>query len=453
MMQLSFFGATGTVTGSKYMVTKGNTRVLVDCGLFQGIKQNRVRNWEDPPFDPSALSAVVLTHAHIDHSGYLPVLVKRGFSGPVYCTQATRELCNILLPDSGYLQEEEARFRNKHKTTKHSPALPLYTQAEAERSLKSIKAVPFDSEVELGDKLRFTFTPVGHILGSACVHLNDGNKTILFSGDVGRPEAPVMRAPRPVDRTDYMVVESTYGNRLHEEEDPKAQLAAVINRTVERDGTVVIPSFAVGRAQTILHLIAELRAEGGIPDVPVFLNSPMAINATEIYCAHHTEHRLTAEECRDIFAVADFVRSPEASKALNTNAGPAVIISASGMASGGRVLHHLHTLLPDSRNTVLFAGFQAPGTRGAALTNGAEEVKIHGELVPVRAEVIELDNLSAHADYEEIIAWLRHMKESPRRTFITHGQPDAAEAFQQHLSEDLNWDSEIPEYLDEVKLG
>lgn len=452
-MQLSFFGAAGTVTGSKYLVSKGKTRVLVDCGLFQGVKQNRLRNWEDPPFDPTTLSAVVLTHAHIDHSGYVPVLVKRGFEGPVYCTQATRELCNILLPDSGYLQEEEARFRNKHKTTKHSPALPLYTQAEAERSLKAFKAAPFDAEVELGDGLRFTFTPVGHILGSACVHVNDGNKTVLFSGDVGRPDAPVMRAPRPVARTDYLVVESTYGNRLHEEDNPKAQLADVINRTVERAGTVVIPSFAVGRAQAILHLIAELRDDQEISDVPVYLNSPMAINATEIYCAHHPEHRLTAEECRDIFAVADFVRSTEASKALNTNSGPAVIISASGMASGGRVLHHLKTLLPDPRNTVLFAGFQAPGTRGAALTDGAEEVKIHGELVPVRAEVVELDNLSAHADYNEMIAWLEHMKEGPRRTFITHGQPAASEAFKEHLSEELNWDAEIPSYLDEVSLG
>lgn len=452
-MQLSFFGATRTVTGSKYLVSNGETRALIDCGLFQGIKENRLRNWDEPPFDPSGLTAVILTHAHIDHTGYVPLLVKRGFDGPVYCTPATRELCEILLPDSGYLQEEEAKFRNKHKTTKHDPALPLYTQAEAERALKFLKTAPFDEQVELDGDLSFTFSRAGHILGSACVLVSDGRRSVLFSGDLGRPEDAVMRPPQPVGRADYVVVESTYGNRLHEDANPSEQLADVINRTVERGGTVVIPSFAVGRTQTVLHLISELLAGGAIPEIPVFLNSPMAINATEIYCAHYRDHRLSADQCRDIYKVVDFVRSTEASKALNTNSGPAVIVSASGMATGGRVLHHLQTLLPDPRNTVLFTGFQAPGTRGEVITSGADSVKIHGQSVPIRAEVVELHNLSAHADYVELTDWLRNLNEAPRMTYITHGEPVAAEALSKHLNDTFGWKTEIPSYKDKVKLS
>lgn len=452
-MDVGFHGATGTVTGSKYLVSNGKRRVLVDCGLFQGIKENRLRNWAPPPFDPATVNAVVLTHAHLDHTGYLPVLIKRGFDGPVYCTPATKELAAILLPDSGYLQEEEARFRNKYGTTKHDPALPLYTQEEAERSIRFLKPVPFETSTDLGDKLSFTFTRAGHILGSACVHVKNAGKSLVFSGDIGRPNEPVMRAPEPIRHADYLVVESTYGNRLHETENPKLLLADVINRTVNRRGVVVIPSFAVGRSTTVLHFLAELLEDGKIPDVPIYLNSPMAIDATEIYCEHHLEHRLTEEECRDIYRTAEFVRSKDASKALNTNVGPAVIISASGMAEGGRVLHHLKTLLPDARNTVLFVGFQAPGTRGEALVNGAKTVKIHGEEVPVRAEIVVLHNLSAHADWKEMVTWLRAMEQPPHRTFVTHGEPEAAQAFQQHLKEELGWESEIPAYMERVKLS
>jgi metallo-beta-lactamase family protein len=452
-MDVGFHGATGTVTGSKYLVSNGKRRVLVDCGLFQGIKENRLRNWAPPPFEPSTVNAVVLTHAHLDHTGYLPVLIKRGFDGPVYCTPATKELAAILLPDSGYLQEEEARYRNKYGTTKHDPALPLYTQEEAERCLRFLKPVPFDASMDLGDKLSFTFTRAGHILGSACVHVKNAGKSLVFSGDVGRPNEPVMRAPEPIRYADFLVVESTYGNRLHETENPKLLLADVINRTVNRRGVVVIPSFAVGRSTTVLHFLAELLEDGKIPDVPIYLNSPMAIDATEVYCEHHLEHRLTEEECRDIYRTAEFVRSKDASKALNTNVGPAVIISASGMAEGGRVLHHLKTLLPDARNTVLFVGFQAPGTRGEALVNGAKTVKIHGEEVPVHAEIVVLHNLSAHADWKELVTWLRAMEQPPHRTFVTHGEPEAAQAFQQHLREELGWESEIPAYMERVKLS
>jgi len=452
-MHLDFYGAAGTVTGSKFLLSNGKQRVLVDCGLFQGVKQNRLRNWEDPPFDPTTLNAIVLTHAHLDHSGYLPVLVKNGYNGPVYCTTGTRELSEIILRDSGYLQEEDAKFRNKYKTTKHDPALPLYTQKDAEQSLKLFKPVSFETEAELGGGLSIKLTRAGHILGSACVQVISNGRTIAFSGDLGRPDGPIMRAPEPIDRADYLVVESTYGNRLHQDENPEDQLADVINRTVDREGILLIPSFAVGRSTTILHFISSLMEEGRIPDVSVFLNSPMSINATEVYCEHHREHRLTADQCRDIFQNVDFVRSVAASKALNTNKGPAIIVSASGMCEGGRILHHLKTMLPDPRNTVLFAGFQAPGTRGDQIQSGAETVKIHGEQIPCRAEVVDLPNLSAHADWREIIDWMRHIKEPPRTTFITHGEPKAAQAFQSHVREELGWQSEIPAYKEKVKLA
>ena len=452
-MHLDFYGAAGTVTGSKFLLSNGKQRVLVDCGLFQGVKENRLRNWEDPPFDPTTLNAIVLTHAHLDHSGYLPVLVKNGYNGPVYCTQATRELSEIILRDSGYLQEEDAKYRNKYKTTKHDPALPLYTRKDAEQSLKLFKPVSFETEAELGGGLSIKLTRAGHILGSACVQVISNGRTIAFSGDLGRPDGPIMRAPEPIDRADYLVVESTYGNRLHQDENPEDQLADVINRTVDREGILLIPSFAVGRSTTILHFISSLMEEGRIPDIPVFLNSPMAINSTEIYCEHHREHRLTADECRDIFQNVDFVRSTDASKALNSTKGPAIIVSASGMCVGGRILHHLKTMLPDPRNTVLFAGFQAPGTRGDKIQSGAETVKIHGQEILCRAEVVDLPNLSAHADWREVIDWMRQIKEPPRMTFITHGEPNAAQAFQSHVREELGWQSEIPAYKEKVKLA
>jgi metallo-beta-lactamase family protein len=451
-MQIDFLGAAGTVTGSKYLVTVNQRRIMIDCGLFQGVKNVRQRNWDDPPFDPASIDAIVLTHAHIDHTGYLPVMCKRGYRGPIYSSPATLELCRILLPDSGYLQEEEAHFLNKHKATKHDPALPLYTQKEAEETLKYFKPVAFDTDVELNGGISFRYTRAGHILGSACIHLQAEGKTILFSGDVGRPNDPVMKAPVPAKHADYLVVESTYGNRLHPEVDPTIELSEVIARTVARMGVVVIPSFAVGRTQSMLHLMAELRDAGAIPEVPIYLNSPMAINATEIYCAHAGEHRLNVQQCGEMFRIAEMVRSPEASKALNSTDGPAIIISASGMATGGRVVHHLKTLLPDRRNTVVFVGFQAPGTRGEAMLSGAEEVKIHGQLVPVRAEIVELQGLSAHADYNELLGWLGNIDPAPSRVFVTHGEPRAADAFRQKLQHQLGWHAEIPEYRETVTI-
>jgi metallo-beta-lactamase family protein len=450
---ITFVGAAGTVTGSKYLVDLAGTRLLVDCGLFQGLKRLRERNWRPLPFDIASIDAVVLTHAHLDHSGYLPLLVKQGFKGPVYCTEGTRALCGILLPDSGHLQEEDARYANRKGFSKHRPALPLYTQEDAERSLARLRPVATDQSMAVTADVAVRFRPVGHILGAASVELAIGDERLVFSGDVGRPDDPVMRPPRPLSRADHLVVESTYGDRRHPETDPAEALARIVSATIERDGVVLIPSFAVGRAQTLLHLIDRLRRDGRVPlDVPVFLNSPMAINATEIFCAHQDEHRLTSEQCRAMCNVATYVNSVEESKALNERRGPMIIISASGMATGGRILHHLKAFAGEPRNTILFAGYQAAGTRGEALLQGAKEIKIHGQQHRVRAEVTQISGLSAHADYQELIEWLRPVS-APARTFITHGEPRASAALQAHLEKALGWRSETPGDGDAIRIG
>src|SRR5581483_2832290 len=409
-MKIHFLGGTGTVTGSKYLATSGSRQILVDCGLFQGLKQLRLRNWDALPVDPKQIDAVILTHAHIDHSGYLPLLVKKGFAGPVYCSSATRDLCQILLPDSGHLQEEDAQYANRRGFSKHKPALPLYTQQDAENCLSSLKAVPFSDSIDLGEGLSFELSPSGHILGSSFVALHERQTSLLFSGDLGRPNDLVMSAHSLLAHADYLVLESTYGDRLHDPADPRVKLADVINRTSKRGGTVVIPAFAVGRTQELLYYIHLLKKAGEIRDLPIFLNSPMATDATRLFHNHLGEHRLTREQCDDMCRTARVVNSVEESKFLNDNPFPKVIVAASGMATGGRVVHHLKAYAPDPKNTVLFAGFQAAGTRGAAMLAGANEVKIHGQYVPVRAEIAVLHNLSAHADYGEILGWLDHFR-------------------------------------------
>ncbi len=451
-MRLTFLGAAGTVTGSRYLLETRTTRLMIDCGLFQGIKRLRELNWADPPYDPADVDAVVLTHAHLDHTGWLPVLARGGFEGPVFCTGATAQLCGILLPDSGHLQEEEAEYLNRHRLSKHHPALPLYTREQAQRTLGRLRTAAFEEPFDVGDA-RVTFFRAGHILGSAWVRVEAEGLTLLFSGDVGRPIDPVMRPPVPPVAADVVLVESTYGNRRHEPVDPADQLADIVRRTFDRGGVLLIPSFAVGRSQLILHLLARLTDDGRIPRVPTYLNSPMAIDATEIYCEHAGEHRLDEAQCRRMFAAAEMVRSSEASKALNTTEGPAVIISASGMATGGRVVHHLKALLPDPRHTVLFAGFQAPGTRGEALVSGAEEVRIHGQDVVVRAEIVNLHNVSAHADRDELIAWLASGRLAPRRVFVVHGEPAAADALRQRLHARFGWNARVPHYRETVELG
>jgi metallo-beta-lactamase family protein len=451
-MEITFLGATGTVTGSKYLVTSNARKVLVDCGLFQGFKQLRLRNRDPLPVNPSEIDAVVLTHAHLDHSGYLPLLVRNGFLGKIYCSAATRDLCTILLPDSGYLQEEESEYANKHGYSKHTPALPLYTQQDAERSLRQFSTVGFGNDIDLGDGLSLRLSPSGHILGSAFVMLRVAGVSILFSGDLGRPNDLIMISPVAIHKTDYLVMESTYGNRLHDPTDPQVSLAAIINRTVERGGVIVIPAFAVGRAQSVLYYIHLLKSTHAIPDIPVFLNSPMAIDVTRVFHNHRGEHRLTPAQCDAMCSAARLVSSAEESKQLNSLRDPAILISASGMATGGRVLHHIKAFAPDSRNTILFVGFQAGGTRGAAMVNGAQSVKIHGEYVPVRAEVVLLENLSAHADCAEAMEWLKHFVVPPRRTFIIHGEPDAADALRHRIEEEFGWRCRMPEYREQVTL-
>jgi metallo-beta-lactamase family protein len=452
-MQLKFLGATGTVTGSKYLVTSGSANILVDCGLFQGYKQLRLRNWADLPVEPGELDAVVLTHAHLDHSGYLPVLVRNGFKGKIYCSEATYDLCKILLPDSGHLLEEEAAHANRHDYSRHHPALPLYTEADARHSLKFFAPVKFGKRFEPGGAFTCELACAGHILGAAIVVLRDSQTTITFSGDLGRVGDPIMRAPSLIEKTDYLVVESTYGNRRHDAADPIEFLGKTIRETIGRGGVVIIPSFAVGRAQALLYYLHLLKESGAIPPLlPVYLNSPMAADATAIYHRHHGEHRLSDEQCRAIRDAVRIVNSVEESIALNRQRMPMVIIAASGMATGGRVLHHLKAFAPDPRNTILFAGFQAGGTRGAAMIAGADSIKIHGEHVPLRAQVAQISNLSAHADGEEILGWLSHFKSPPKRTFIVHGEPDAAVALRKRIEEKLHWSCEVPDYLESVEL-
>lgn len=452
-MQLTFLGATGTVTGSKYLLKSGAKRILIDCGLFQGLKQLRLRNWAKLPINPKDIDAVVLTHAHIDHSGYLPLLVKQGFSGNVYCSEGTRDLCKILLPDSAHLQEEEAEYANRRGFSKHHPALPLYTQEDAFKALELLTPVDFEQDVDLGDDLTLRFYPNGHILGSAFVRIHNKKTSVLFSGDIGRPNDILMKAPVQIKQADYLLIESTYGNRRHELDDPKVKLAAIINKTVKRKGVVLIPVFAVGRAQELLYYIHLLKSSGAIAqDIPVYLNSPMAADATEIFTNHCGEHRLTPGQCSALNRTAHMVNSVEQSKQLNETKGPMIILSASGMASGGRVVHHLKAFAPKPNNTILFVGFQAAGTRGAAMLDGAESIKIHGEYVPVRADVELISNLSAHADYSEILDWLSRFSVPPKKTFIVHGEPVAADAMRHHIEEQLKWQVIVPEYLETVTL-
>ncbi len=449
-MKLTFLGAVGTVTGSKYLVEHGSRRILVDCGLFQGYKQLRLRNWAPLPISPQAIDAVLLTHAHIDHSGYLPLLVKHGFKGPIYATDATNDLCEILLPDSGHLQEQDALFANRHHFSKHKPALPLYTEKDAYDCLKQFHSVSFGKTLDIfGVNVRYL--RAGHILGAAMIEMAADTK-IVFSGDVGRPNDIAMLPPEMLPETDFLVVESTYGNRTHNGLDAEDALADAINETARRGGTVVIPAFAVGRTQTLLLHLSRLLKARRIPALPIFLDSPMAINASDIFCRHPKDHKISAAETREAFSVARYVRTAEESKTLDSMVVPKVIISASGMATGGRVLHHLKSYAPDHRSLILFTGFQSGGTRGATMVAGGKTVKIHGDYFPVRAEVRNLDMLSAHADANEIVAWLKKTPKRPGTTFITHGEPDAADTLRRRISEELGWSCIVPEYRETVSL-
>lgn len=451
-MELAFLGATGTVTGSRYLVTHDSQSLLVDCGLFQGYKQLRLKNWAPPPFDPRSIRAVVLTHAHLDHSGYLPLLVKRGFRGRIYCTRGTFELCKILLPDSGFLQEEQAHFDNKHGTSKHKPALPLYTKRDAEECLKRFEVVRFEEPFEPILGLTVVLRRAGHLLGAASAYLKSGATTVAFSGDLGRSNDPVMVAPSPLAPCDVLVLESTYGDRLHPAIDMEAELAMHLTPACARQATIVVPAFAVGRAQLLLLLIARLKARKAIPDIPIYLDSPMAIDASELYRTFSHEHRLSVEECHEMFQGVHLVQTADVSKSLAEHRGPKIIVSASGMATGGRVVHHLKRWAPDPTALILLTGFQAGGTRGAALAAGARTIRIHGEEIPIRAEVLQLQSMSAHADATGLVEWIKSAPRPPKKVFLTHGEPAASDALRHRIEHELQWFVVVPEFKDTVTL-
>ena len=474
MAKLSFYGATGIVTGSRYLLETQGKRLLIDCGMFQGVKEDRERNWEPFPVSPIDIDAVLLTHAHIDHSGYLPRLGRNGFGGKVYCTYATRDLCDVMLQDSAHLQEEDAEYANKKGYSKHQPALPLYTVEDALKVIKQFAPVYYGEDLFLTDNLRIKFRDAGHILGSAMidVKLNPDKDTqrILFSGDLGRPDQPILRDPAQVFNVDYLVVESTYGDRLHDSApgvvpggvpgatDTLAALARVINETVQRNGVLVIPAFAVGRTQTLLFNIRELEEQNKIPVLPVYLDSPMAAQATQIFEQHRIDYDFQAKilelQGKKILQPKQLhvTRDVEESKRLHDLKARAIIISASGMVTGGRILHHLQHRLPEARNTVLFIGFQAEGTRGKSILEGQPLVKIHGEDVAVKANVENIPGYSAHADYNEILAWLMGFNRPPKQTFIVHGEPEASQALAQKIGQVLHWQTVIPKFGEGFQL-
>ncbi|MBL1148487.1 MAG: MBL fold metallo-hydrolase [Pseudomonadota bacterium] len=455
-MKLTFLGATSTVTGSKYLLEAGGKKIMIDCGLFQGHKELRLRNWQGFPVNPRDIDALILTHAHLDHSGYIPKLTNAGFEGPIYCSEATFDLCKILLPDSGHIQEDDAERANRYGYTKHKPALPLYTEQEARETFEYFKPVDFGKPYKITDELEFTLHHAGHILGASFIRVSDkGGTSILFSGDIGRLDDPVMKAPEKIEDADYIVVESTYGDRLHGKSDPTEDIERVVQETIQRGGTVVIPAFAVGRAQAMMFYIHKLKITGRIPrNLSVFLDSPMAINVSDLLCKHINDHRMPPNFCMDVCGVATYTRSVEQSKAINSknNNMPKIVISASGMATGGRVLHHLKNYIGDERNTILLAGFQAGGTRGARLARGEKEIKIHGQLFPVRAQIEKLDNMSAHADYAEILSWMGGFKSPPRKVFVVHGEATAARSMRDKIEEKFGWNTEVPEYLQTEEL-
>jgi len=453
MLKLSFLGAAGTVTGSKYLLSWHGKKVLVDCGLFQGLKKLRLKNWAPLDVDPKTIDAVFLTHAHLDHSGYLPLLVKSGFRGPIYCTAATRDLCEILLKDSAFLQEKDAEFANRHGFSKHHPALPLYTQKDAETAIDALRTVEFNTPQLALDGLKAEFFCAGHILGASMIRLTIEGRSILFSGDLGRFRDPVMPKPSNFPEADYLIVESTYGDRKHDTVDAEEEIAKVISETAGRGGKVIVPAFAVGRTQSLLYYLQQLKNKGRIPhQLPIFLDSPMAINASELYCRHAGFHRLSKKECTAACEVARYTRKVEASKALEHLLMPAVIISASGMATGGRVLHHLKHFAGDRRNTILFTGFQAAGTRGRSIVDGAKQVKIHGGQIPIKAQVKNIDALSAHADSDEIMEWLSGAAHAPNMTFVTHGEASGSEALASRILSELGWRCSVPKLGQEVEL-
>ena len=456
MSKITFLGATGTVTGSRFLLEANGSRVLIDCGLFQGVKQNRLRNWEPFPFPARDVDKVFLTHAHIDHSGYLPRFCKEGFKGQVHCTHATRDLCEILLKDSAHIQEEDAKWANKKGFSKHDPALPLYTVEDAEQALSYFSPLYYGEHFQLGHNLRVKLKDAGHILGSAFIDIksesNGRKRKIFFCGDFGRPDKPLLSDPVQAYNVDYLVMESTYGSRLHDNVSPAEELTRVIKESAKRGGMLVIPSFSVGRTQTLLYMLRELEEAGKIRSQPIYLDSPMSINATAVFEKYINDLDLIARvqtiEGKKIFQPKrlEYCRTPYESKAINERKGGAIIISANGMVNGGRILHHMVHRLPHAENTILFIGYQAEGTRGRLLLDGEKSIKIHGQQVPVKAKIESISGFSGHPDSNEMLAWLMGFNRPPEKTFIVHGEPESSAALAERIRQKLGWNVVIPEY-------
>ena len=463
MASIQFLGAAQTVTGSKFILEVAGSRAMIDCGLFQGLKELRIRNWQQLPLKVESIHWVLLTHAHIDHTGYLPRLVRDGFDGPVYATTATADLLQILLPDSARIQEEEAEYANRKGYSKHKPALPLYSEADARVALKLLRGVPYNQEVRLNKFISVRFVSVGHILGSSYIEAqisepNHEPLKVVFSGDVGRYDEPILNDPSPAFEADYLLVESTYGDRLHDQVNPKERLAEIINAAAERGGKIIIPAFAVGRTQLLVYYLRELEDEGRIPILPVVVDSPMGASATRLYTKHKDDHDTEMKEIEKAgdnpLATRNFslVQGRNGSKALNFMKGPAIIISASGMATGGRVLHHLAQHLPDPASAVIFVGYQGVGTRGRRLQDGEKEIKIHGQMVDVKAHIESIGSLSAHADANELMRWLSNFSHPPKTTFVVHGEPESSAALRDRIIKELGWNVMIPAYEEKVEF-
>ncbi|MDP7397941.1 MAG: MBL fold metallo-hydrolase [Lentisphaeria bacterium] len=463
MATISFFGATGTVTGSRFLLEAEGRRVLIDCGIFQGIREIRQKNWEPFPVEPGSIDAVLLTHAHTDHSAWLPRLVRNGFCGDVYCTPATHDLCKIMLLDSAHIHQEDARWANKKGFSRHKPALPLYTTEDAEESLKYFKSVNYGQDLVLSERLRFKFKDAGHILGSSMVRATVAGARgsecrILFGGDLGRPGQPILRDPVQAFEIDYLLLESTYGDRLHANANPSGDLANVINGAIERKGALIIPAFAVGRTQSLLYTIRKLQDAEKVPTLPIFVDSPMAINATRVFQQNKGDYDLRAkiEQLQGNKILEPdrmkLCQSVNDSIAINDVEGPAIIISASGMVTGGRILHHLKRRLPKQETTVLFIGYQGEGTRGRTILSGVESVKIHGKPVEVNAKIEQISGFSAHADYNEILAWLIGFNRPPKKTFLVHGEDDPRQALAKKIRAKLGWQVVVPGFGDVAEL-
>ncbi len=455
MAKITFFGAAGTVTGSRHMLETHGKRILIDCGLFQGRKEMRLKNWDTFPISPITFDEIILTHAHIDHTGYLPKFVKDGFSGTINCTDATADLLRILLPDTGHLMSEEARYANKKGSSKHKPAKPLFDEEDAQAVFPLVKPVPYGRHFYPAEGLRAKFRNVGHILGASYVDLKtksgDGYSKILFSGDLGRPHDSILRAPAQPYNVDYLVMESTYGDRLHNKYDPREDFVRILNESFERGGVVVIPAFSVGRTQTLLYMLRELEEEGLIPSVPVYVDSPMALKALDVHKNHVADLNIAARKQKILGThlfkpkQTQHCRKVDQSKAINRIKDRAIIISASGMATGGRILHHLKERLPNPNNTILFVGYQAEGTRGRKLMDGAEELRMFGDDIPVNAKIEYIPGFSGHADYGEMLAWMMGFNQKPKKVFLVHGEDDVRHAWAKHIREKLNWDVVVPE--------